>query len=150
MEELGRRLEKDILVRANHSKSYADWTQAVYESLKAVANDEEWQIYPQERKCLGEYLCDFMLIQSDYGCRIACESQWQHSSRKYRGDLDWAFDKLRGVKSDIKLFIFEGTRDQWQGIADLYLRDNTQLSTREAFLLLRWEGGARFQVLVDT
>jgi hypothetical protein len=83
------------------------WTEAVYQSLTAFKREKGWKIFPPVKCYLGEYHCDFMLFEDGYGCRVACESQWQ-TFRSNADELKWAFDKLRGVKSDMKLFIFEG------------------------------------------
>ena len=137
--ELGNFLSKEIPQLANESPSYKVWTQAVYDALCAISSQYGWAIHPKDRCYAGEYLCDFTLHEKGYGCRIACESQWQHWKGIHQGDLDWAFDKLRGVKSDIKLFIFEGTDDEWQNVIRAYLGDYDQLSTDEAYLAMRWQ-----------
>ena len=84
-----------------------------------------------------------MLFQKGYGPRIACESQWWHSWGDHYGKLDWSFDKLRGVKADIKVFIYEGEPHQWEEIRQRYLADYALLSPDEAFLLLTFN--KRFQ-----
>jgi hypothetical protein len=123
------------------SKSNRDWTIAVHAVLKEYAQTENWKIYPEERPYKGEYLCDFMLFEDGYGCRIACESQWYFRIGDNNAKVDWAFDKLRGVKADIKLFVFEGADLEWRGICEGYLEENAQLSVKEAFLILYWKDG---------
>jgi hypothetical protein len=137
--KLGRALAKDIPLLANDSKSNRDWTRAVYDALRKVRDEEEgWDIYPDNRCYAGEYLCDFMLFEKGYGCRIACESQWANWTGKGNQDLHWAFDKLRGVKSDIKLFIFEGSAEHWKKAIDEYLMNNAHVSANEAYVALHW------------
>jgi YD repeat-containing protein len=60
----------------------------------------------RERPYAGEYLLDFVLWETGYGPRILCESQWQHLFGQLEA-IEWAFDKLRGVKGDIKVLIYE-------------------------------------------
>jgi hypothetical protein len=112
---------------------------AVYDALKNYAKDKGWNIYPEKTCYKGEYLCDFTLFENGYGCRIACESQWLHWSGNNPTKIEWAFEKLLGVKSDIKLFIFEGAESEWPAICDKYLTDYAQLSVDEAFLILHWQ-----------
>ena len=137
--ELGKALASDIPLRAKKSDSYRVWTEAVYASLGEISKQYGWKIFPEIKCYAGEYLCDFTLHEDGYGCRIACESQWEHWKGNHQSDLDWAFDKLRGVKSDIKLFIFEGTEEQWRKVIQDYLQDYEQLSTREAYVALRYQ-----------
>lgn len=137
--DLGTKLGLEIpaLIR-NGSDDNTAWTLAVYKALKTLAKEKEWTIYPEEKCYKGEYLCDFTLFEDGYGCRIACESQWSFGIGDNNAKVDWAFDKLRGVKSDIKLFIFEGSENEWTTIRDGYLKNSAQLSTDEAFLILHW------------
>ena len=128
-------LDEEIPKRAT-SYTNGAWTVAVYDCLKEYAVGMHWKIHPAEKCYLGEYHCDFMLFEAGYGCRLACESQWQ-THRSTVGELKWAFDKLRGVKSDVKLFIFEGT-DSWQDDIREYLDGYAQLDTVETFIFLRW------------
>lgn len=141
LEKLGNTLAERIVFHAKMDTKFGPWTVAVYESLKEVASEQGWKIFPEERCYAGEYLCDFTLFDPDYGCRIACESQWNHTGGAGHVDvLGWAFDKLRGVKSDLKLFVFEGTDDEWLAVVAKYLDGYAQLSVGEAFLALRWNG----------
>ena len=112
------------------------WSQAVYQSLTAFQQEKNWRIYPAVKPYLGEYHCDFMLFEEGYGCRLACESQWQ-TFKSNPGELKWAFDKLRGVKSDVKLFIFEGP-DTWRDELRQYLEGYAQLDPIETFIFMRW------------
>lgn len=136
--QLARTLAQDIPSRADDSKSNREWTRAVYDALQEVAKPHKWKIYPEERCYAGEYLCDFTLFEDGYGCRIACESQWANWMDRRQQDLHWAFDKLRGVKSDIKLFIFEGSAEHWQKAIDEYLLNNAHVSANEAYVALHW------------
>lgn len=136
--ELGSALALSIVDRAAGSDQFRPWTKAVYDALKTFGAVQGWTIHPKEEVCRGEYLCDFMLFEYGYGCRLACESQWHHGIRDHQNELNWAFEKLLGVKSDIKLFILEGTEDHWQAVQDKYLYGYAQLSTEETFLSLRW------------
>lgn len=138
--ELDTFLAKDIPKRAAKSISNRMWTEAVYKSLTHFCERYRWSINPKERCYVGEYLCDFTLHEEGYGCRVACESQWQHWNGSHQAGLEWAFDKLRGVKSDVKLFVFEGTEEEWQGVINAYLTNYAQLSPSEAYLSLRWQG----------
>jgi hypothetical protein len=54
----------------------------------------------------GEFMTDFALFDKSRGFRIACESEWGALDR-----IDWAFDKLRSVKAEIKILIFERTHE---------------------------------------
>lgn len=114
------------------------WTLAVYQFLTAFkqAKGESWKIFPPVKCYLGEYHCDFMLFEEGYGCRLACESQWQ-TFRSNADELKWAFDKLRGVKSDVKLFVFEGP-DTWVDDIREYLEGYAQLDPVETFVFMRW------------
>ena len=107
--ELGNLLAEGIPRLAADSKSNRDWTKAVYELLKDYGSRRGWIIHPLDKCYAGEYLCDFTVFEKGYGCRIACESQWLTWRSNDQADLEWAFDKLRGVKGDIKIFVFEGT-----------------------------------------
>lgn len=82
----------------------AVWT--CFNSLRAHLG-EGWSLYPAAiakgpGKAGGEYLVDFMLMDGILGPRIACESELGRIR-----NIDWALDKLRGVKSDIKILLFE-------------------------------------------
>ena len=85
------------------------WTRAVWHCFDALRSElgPTWSLYPRELgegsgRTKGEYLVDFMLMDRSIGPRIACESELG----KIR-DIDWAFDKLRGVKADVKVLLFE-------------------------------------------
>ena len=122
--ELARHLSASIPKFAEHAKSTGAWTEAVYQAFIEYKNGRPgWEIYPNAKVKKGEYLCDFMLFEQGYGPRIACESQWWHTWGDHYDKLQWSFDKLRGVKGDIKVFIFEGESQQWEMIRREYLAD---------------------------
>ncbi len=82
----------------------AVWT--CFASLRAHLGDG-WSLYPTAiakgvGKASGEYLVDFMLMDETFGPRIACESELGGIK-----SVEWALDKLRGVKADIKILLFE-------------------------------------------
>jgi hypothetical protein len=112
------------------------WTEAVYGSLMTFRQERGWDIFPSEKCYRGEYHCDFTLFEKGYGCRLACESQWQ-TFRSHPDELEWAFDKLRGIKSDVKLFIFEAS-DSWKDEIRKYLEGYAQLDPSETFVFMRW------------
>ena len=138
--ELAEYLAVEIPSRAQNSQRFTEWTRAAYEALKTFSAKRNWTIHPEDRIFTGEYLCDFTLHEPGYGCRVACESQWMHWRGEHQNTLDWAFDKLRGVKADVKLFIFEASEEQWKRTVEAHLLDYAQLSTDEAFLALHWHG----------
>jgi hypothetical protein len=86
----------------------SEWTRGIWRFLKTVGEEQDprWTLYPssepQKGRVLGEYLVDFALFDPVLGCRIACESEWGDIDR-----IDWAFDKLRAIKADIKVLIFQ-------------------------------------------
>jgi len=135
--EFAARLSERIVSHANNSPNNGPWTAAVFKSLQEVASARGWKIFPEEKPYRGEYLCDFMLFEIEYGCRIACESQWWWDTDPLHG-LEWAFDKLRGVKSDLKLFIYEGNDGDLESLVSKYLERNAQIAKGELFLALRW------------
>jgi hypothetical protein len=96
-----------------------DWTRAIWESLKKLAGSRGFDLYPMKEPYKGEYLLDFILWEPGYGPRVGIESQWQHWRLKPLDAVGWAFDKLQGVKGDLKVLIFD-----WDGLnADHLPRD---------------------------
>ncbi|MBS1821698.1 MAG: hypothetical protein JST61_06950 [Acidobacteria bacterium] len=89
-------------------KGRKEWTKAVWQYFEDFRKTKEpqWTLWPQELpksgKVKGEYLTDFSLCDEYIGYRIACESEWGGFDR-----IKWAFDKLRAVKADLKILIFE-------------------------------------------
>jgi len=119
------------------------WTRAVFEAFREIAGSKGWTHYPEHRPYKGEYHLDFVLWEEGYGPRIVCESQWLHRFGQLEA-IDWAFDKLRGVKGDIKILIYEwgGELDPSQPAAEVrqvllrYLESFALLSIDEAFLFI--------------
>ena len=137
--ELAKHLSEHIPRLAEHAKSTGEWTGAVYDAFaEYIKTRPGWNIYPETKAKKGEYLCDFMLFEKGYGPRMACESQWWHSPRwgEHFVKLAWSFDKLRGVKADVKVFVFEGEAQDWERVRREYLTDYAFLSPDEAFLIL--------------
>jgi hypothetical protein len=141
--ELARHLSARIPKLAEQAKSTGAWTEAVYQAFIEYKNCRpSWEIYPNAKAKKGEYLCDFMLFEQGYGPRIACECQWLHRWGNHYDKLQWSFDKLIGVKGDIKVFIFEEEESQqWEMIRQAYLAGYALLSPDEAFLILKLDGG---------
>lgn len=127
------------------------WTTAVWRAFSEVAQSRGWKLYPEVKPFKGEYLLDFVLWEPNYGPRVVCESQWQHGFSGI-GAIDWAFDKLRCVKGDIKILIYESGRepngtqppDDVCGIVVRYLMELAVLSNSEAFLLLNLNGSRQW------
>jgi hypothetical protein len=126
------------------------WTRAVWRAFKEIEGNHNktgktWILYPEGKPYKGEVLLDFMIYEENYGPRILCESQWQHQFSAYKA-IEWAFDKLRLVKGDIKVLIYEVGEQPDGGqppkrvteIVSSYLKDLTLLSTNEAFLLMNF------------
>ena len=140
--ELARHLSDLIPQLAGKDNGADAWTNAVHSAFAKYSRPRPgWRIYPKTKAKKGEYLCDFMLFEDGYGPRVACESQWRHSPYfgKHFDKLAWSFDKLRGVKADIKVFIFEGDDEEWRKVWQEYLMGYALLSPDEAFLILKFE-----------
>ena len=143
--DLARQLSSRIPVIANLPNTPYGWTGAVWTAFNELAQAKKWTLYPGKQPYKGEYLLDFVLWEENYGPRVVCESQWQHRISGMPA-IDWAFDKLRGVKGDIKVLIFEcpmkgdATRppDNVMRIVEPYLKELSLLSDGEAFLLLHF------------
>jgi len=84
-----------------------EWTRAIFEALVALGKDFNLKIRPTDGPYKGEYLVDFVLWDEGYGPRLACECQWLHWRHPGKEGVGWAFDKLRGVKSDLKVLVFD-------------------------------------------
>ena len=142
--ELAKHLCDRIPKLAEQAKSTGGWTVAVYDAFREYKSARQgWRIYPETKAKKGEYLCDFMLFEDRYGPRIACECQWWHRWGDHLDKLGWAFDKLIGVKADVKVFVFEGETQEWERIRRKYLTDYALLSPDEAFLILKFEESER-------
>ena len=141
----------DALSRTNVGTS-RDWTRAIWDSLKELASSHRLDLYPRDGPYKGEYLLDFVLWESNYGPRVAIESQWQHWNLRPLEALRWAFDKLQGVKGDLKVLVFD-----WDGlnahglptevIAELHKSlCKYQMNSTEEHYLLIWFSGAQSEV----
>jgi hypothetical protein len=117
-------IREDALTRARGGKSRA-WTRAIWDSLKDLAVKHKLDLYPKDGPYKGEFLLDFVLWEPGYGPRVGIESQWQHWRLEPREALGWAFDKLLGVKGDLKVLVFD-----WDGL-------NTDQLPREVENVLR-------------
>ena len=91
------------------SKSWKkEYTRAVWRYFDDLRKTKtpHWILWPKHPptggKVKGEYLTDFSLCDDELGYRIACESEWGG----YKS-IEWAFDKLRAVKADTKILIFQ-------------------------------------------
>lgn len=153
VEYLGRffaeRLSKEVDGISNsHARpdGREPWTKAVWHCFEALRVElgSNWSLYPKEPgkgpgRAKGEYLADFLLMDETYGPRIACESELGDS-----GKLDWSFDKLRGLKADIKMFIFEMDFTDTgrlpvavDEMVRVYLADHGHFLPNEHFLLVQ-------------
>ena len=103
-------------VRLNSPANNGAWTQAIYDGLKQLALQKQLAIFPAEKPKKGEYLLDFILWKPHFGPVVCVESQWQFWRNDNLEGINWAFDKLRGVKGQLKVLIFEWKR---QGTSEL-------------------------------
>jgi hypothetical protein len=101
-DKLSSFLPSDVSTASGRS----EWTRAIWNYFTSLSKENEWKLYPeispQRGRVAGEYLVDFAIFDTTRGCRIACESEW--------GDIDgidWAFDKLRAMKADLKILVFQ-------------------------------------------
>lgn len=129
-----------------HPEGREVYTKAVWQCFSNLRTQlgEGWRLYPASigkgaGKASGEYLVDFMLMDETFGPRIACESELG-SAR----NIDWALDKLRGVKSDVKILVFEDDFAQEGGlpprVAELarqYLANFGHYLSSEYFLFIQ-------------
>lgn len=145
--KLATELGRDIPSVARDGSSRA-WTQAVWECFRNIGKNRSWLLYPDNQPYSGEFLVDFVLWDTNYGPRVVCESQWQH---RFSGidAIDWAFDKLRCVKGDIKVLLYEWSEPSTgaappKKVADIlerYLKQMELFSTDEAFLFMNFSKG---------
>ncbi len=92
--------------------SSRDWTRAIWDSLKSLADKRALKLYPEEGPYRGEYHLDFTIWEEGYGPLVCIESQWLHWSQKDPlNAFGWAFDKLQGLKCDLKVLVFD-----WEGL----------------------------------
>ena len=145
VEELAKKLGKRIpeIANAANGNSNGGWTNAVRRCFGKIAEEEKWKRYPEGETKAGEFLLDFVLWQLGYGPRVVCESEWLTHYSSETKDIEWDFDKLRMVKGDIKVMIYEWAEDDGRLEEALkgYLKDIQLLSTEEAFLFLNFDHG---------
>jgi hypothetical protein len=147
-EHLSIEAEKISLTHAR-SEGREPWTKAVWHCFDILRREmwPDWTLYPDQPargagRAKGEYLADFMLMDDKFGPRIACESELGNI-----GKIDWSFDKLRGVKADIKILIFEMTftddamlPESVSKMISGYLANHAHFLPNEYFLLLQLSG----------
>ena len=125
-----------------------EWTRAIWRYLNDFCSKQNprWHLFPESEPRLGrvkgEFLNDFAVFDSYRGCRIACESEWGGIN-----DVSWAFDKLRAVKADIKLLIFQekhlGTElspAHLKVFREYLAPSHHHVPGREFYLFLQYEG----------
>ncbi len=95
-----------------------------------------WKLYPKNGATKGHYLVDFILFDKAYGPRIACESEWGMGSQ----GVAWDFEKLVGVKSDIKVLIHQCRSKKLLEYLKDAISGNALISSNEAFLVVGFEG----------
>lgn len=125
-----------------------EWTRAVWRFFDHLANEKGWVLYPRKKplhkgRAAGEFLLAFTVFDPDRGCRIACESDWGDAP-----GVNWAFDKLRAIKSDIKVLIFErahigeGLPSKLRStFADYLAKSHHHSAKREFYLLVQFDHG---------
>ena len=112
--------------------AYSGAIKVFWEEFRAGQEDaQKWHLYPNATE--GEYLADFMLLEDGYGPRIACESELAPRG----GDVEWDFDKLRGIKADIKVLIHQCDSKELMDKLKTYLADNALITRDEAYLLVK-------------
>ncbi len=147
--ELLRRLHKEISISTPTTNR--QWTDVLWKFFNKYKSGRrpKWTMFPKERARKGEYLVDFILFEEGYGPRIAVESEWQYWRHKKPLDrIDWAFDKVRGVKADVKLLVYEWKTPPSSGEPDRqvrkrivqYLENYALLTPKEAFVFLQYTG----------
>jgi hypothetical protein len=117
-----------------------------FNNLQTQYSAHEWVLFPatppSKGRVVGEYIVDFTLFDPKLGCRIACESEWADIDR-----IDWAFDKLRSVKADIKILIFQWDHTEdgqlptlvMERIRPYLANTHHHHPNREHYLLLQWQ-----------
>lgn len=115
----------------------------MYACFAGIAKKRGWKIYPERQPYKGEYLLDFVLFEEGYAPHIVCESEWLTPKSNEYKDILWDFDKLRMVKRDIKVMIYEWPEGdgRLEDALKGYLKDIQLLSTEEAFLFLNFDHG---------
>jgi hypothetical protein len=124
-----------------------EWTRAIWRYFDEQFRQKYgWDLYPKSEpikgRVDGEFVTDFSLFDNRRGYRIACESEWGDIDR-----IDWAFDKLRSVKAELKILIFEsGHTDEEEFPLEIGKRIRNYLANcgqhnvgREFYLFLQFE-----------
>lgn len=141
---IGSELPRFAMECSEKSKSERpEWTWGVWKFWDSYRRSETmkrgriWELCPEEPR-KGEYLVDFMLFEKGYGPRIACESEWEESP----DEVLWDFEKLTGVKSDIKVLIHDcQSGDLLKKLSGAIPGNaNALVSPREGFLIVGFEG----------
>jgi hypothetical protein len=107
---IGRQMREQLPILATKyqqtNSGKTEYTKAIWEYFEQLRKNYGWIMSPAtppiRGRVKGEYLTDFALYDGILGNRLACESEWGDI-----GCIEWAFDKLRAVKADIKVFIFQ-------------------------------------------
>ncbi len=128
--QIARELREQLPRLANPTtgSGRSEWTRAIWQYLHQKQQDEypTWTLYPSgepiKGRVAGEYLVDFCLFDPTRGCRIACESEWGDIGR-----IDWGFDKLRSVKADLKILIFQASHDAVSESTEIFERIKSYL-----------------------
>jgi hypothetical protein len=99
----------EVITKRTGGLGNKDWTRALHARLVDFAVPQ-YKLYPEEKPYKGEYLVDFCIYDGEKGPILACESQlyppFGGDAKNLEG-IEWAFDKLRGVKAPNKVLIFE-------------------------------------------
>lgn len=145
--DLGKQLPQ--LVKQKSVSGRTEWTKAIWCFFKKMQEDyPTWILYPSgepiKGRVAGEYMVDFCLYDPQRGIRIACESEWGDIGR-----IDWGFDKLRSIKADLKILIFQASHSPIDGVdeaKDIFARIESYLCSshhhhrdREFYLFLQWD-----------
>jgi hypothetical protein len=132
----------ELSIGHDRPEGRAVWTGAIWKSFDNLRNElgDGWKLFPDKPakgsgKADGEFLVDFFLFDSRLGPRIACESELSPDD----GKIEWAFDKLSCVKSDIKILIFERSFEEAlpQSITEMtgrYLSDFGHIHEGEIYI----------------
>jgi hypothetical protein len=132
----------DALGKAQSGKS-RDWTQAIWDALKDLATKSSLDLYPKDGPYKGEYLLDFVLWEPDFGPRVIVESQWQHWKLEPLKAFGWAFDKLQGVKADLKVLVFD-----WDGLNAKQLPSEIVAKLHESMCQYRMNSTSEHYLLI--
>jgi hypothetical protein len=108
--EIGKQMQQHLPILAkDHAPTGSGrlgYTKAIWHYFDKLRTANDWGFSPKTcptgGKAKGEYLTDFALYDDKIGNRIACESEWEGIQK-----IQWAFDKLKGVKGDLKILVFQ-------------------------------------------